>query len=309
MQTQVNQQMRILVTGATGFIGRRLLSRLDRAVVLTRNIERAKEQLAGCNVSVFGWDPASEPAPPEAFHDVDAVIHLAGDPVANGRWRKEKKARIRDSRVQGTRNLVATLADLSAKPKVLVSASAVGFYGTRGDEELDEASPAGNDFLADVCFHWEAEARKAEAVGIRVVMPRVGMVLGKEGGALSKMLRPFKMCVGGRLGNGRQWWPWIHANDMVNLILFAVENDGLAGPVNGTSPNPVTNREFTKTLARVLRRPAIFPMPRFMLRALFGEFGGVLMTSQRALPSAVLDAGFSFEYPLLEEALRAAVKN
>jgi len=308
MQTKVNQQMRILITGATGFIGRRLLSRLDRAVVLTRDIERAKEQLAGCNVSVFGWDSASEPAPPEAFHDVDAVIHLAGDPVASGRWRKKKKARIRDSRVHGTRNLVATLADLSSKPKVLVSASAVGFYGTRGDEELDEASPVGNDFLADVCFHWEAEARKAEAVGIRVVMPRVGMVLGKEGGALSKMLRPFKMCLGGRLGNGRQWWPWIHADDLVKLILFAVENDGLAGPVNGTSPNPVTNREFTKTLARVLRRPAIFPMPRFMLHALFGEFGGVLMTSQRALPSAVLDAGFSFEYPLLEEALRAAVK-
>lgn len=298
--------MRALVTGATGFVGHRLLARLERPVVLSRNAARAKQSLAEFKVDAYDWDAANEPAPAEAFADVDAVIHLAGEPVAEGRWTAAKKVRLRESRVAGTRNLVQTLAQLQEKPKVLVSASAVGYYGSRGDQILDESAGPEDDFLAEICVAWEAESQKAREAGIRVVNPRVGIVLGEDGGALSKMLTPFKLGLGSPLGNGKQWMPWIHIDDLVGLILHAVEHEELGGPMNGTAPNPVTNREFTKTLGKVLGRPTFFPpVPGFMLRLMMGEFGTVLLTSQRAVPKAALDTGYKFKFAELGPALRA----
>lgn len=294
--------MRALVTGATGFIGRRLLASLEDPVILSRHPARARHDLG--DLRAFPWDPSGEAPPSEAFQGVDTVFHLAGDPVAGGRWNEAKKARIRDSRVLGTRNLVTTLAGLESKPRVLVAASAVGFYGDRGDEILDENSPHGAGVLTEVCREWEAEAAKASELGIRVVSIRIGVVLGPGGGALKEMLPPFRMFVGGRLGSGRQWLPWIHLDDLIGIFLHAAGDDGLSGPVNGTGPNPVTNAEFTRILASCLRRPAILPVPALALRILFGGFSEVLLSSQRALPRAAEAAGFIFRYPRLEEALR-----
>ena len=297
--------MRALVTGATGFVGKRLLARLENPVILSRNAERAAKSLAKFGATVHAWDPQGGPPPAAAFSGIDTVIHLAGDPVAEGRWNAGKKARIRDSRVIGTRNLVAGLRALPIKPGVLVSASAVGWYGPRGDEELTESSPPADDFLAEVCVAWEREAAAARELGIRVVPIRVGIVLGERGGALAKMLTPFKLGLGSPLGSGRQYMPWIHIDDLVEMILFAAREPGVTGPLNGTAPNPVTNREFTKTFGRVLGRPTFFPpVPGFMLRLMFGEFANALLGSQRVLPKAALAAGFAFRYSDLEPALR-----
>ena len=300
--------MRALVTGATGFVGHRLLPRLEEPVVLSRDPVRARESLASRNVTAFEWHAAEGPPPVEAFDGVDCVIHLAGESVGEGRWNEAKKNRIRESRVAGTRNLVEGIARLDKKPRVLVSASAVGYYGSRGDQVLTESTSPGDDFLAEVCIGWEEEAAKARQHGVRVVSMRVGVVLGSGGGALAKMLTPFRLGVGGRLGDGRQWMPWIHIDDLVGIILHSCQNDSVSGPVNGTTPNPVTNFEFTKTLGRVLKRPTVFPMPRFMLRLALGEFGDVLLTSQRAVPEAAQKSGYEFQYPDLEGALRAILK-
>ncbi len=300
--------MRALVTGATGFVGTRLLARLENPVVLSRHADKAAKALAKFGVQVQQWDPQGGPPPPAAFNGVDTVIHLAGDPVAEGRWNAQKKARIRDSRVIGTRNLVAALRALPVKPGVLVSASAVGLYGPRGDEELTEASSPADDFLAEVCASWEREAVAARDFGVRVVPIRVGIVLGEGGGALRKMLTPFKLGLGSPLGSGRQYMPWIHIDDLVEMMLFAAREPSVTGPLNGTAPHPVTNREFTKTLGRVLGRPTFFPpVPGFMLRLIFGEFANALLGSQRVLPQAALAAGFPFKYPELEPALRGVL--
>ncbi len=297
--------MPALVTGATGLIGRALCPRLDAPHVLSRNPDSARAKLG--EVRAFGWpDLTAGPPPAEALAGVDRVFHLAGEPVAEGRWTKAKKERIRASRELGTRQLVAGLAQLEERPKVLVSASAVGYYGDGGDAVLDEDAPAGEDFLAEVCVAWEDEARKAEALGIRVVLLRIGIVLGPGGGALSKMLTPFRMGVGGRIGSGRQYMPWVHVDDVVGLMLFAADNDDLRGPLN-TAPDPVTNRDFTKTLGRVLRRPTIFPVPGFGLKMLFGEFAGALLASQRTSCAKAKEAGYRFEYSELEGALRASL--
>ena len=234
------------------------------------------------------------------------MFHLAGESVGEGRWTAAKKQRIRDSRVIGTRRLVEGLAALEQKPRVLVVASAIGYYGSRGDETLDESSAPGDDFLAQVCRDWEAEARAAEKLGIRVVNTRFGIVLG-NGGALKKMLLPFKLGAGGRLGNGRQWMSWVHVDDVVGILLAAAIDEQYRGPVNTVAPTPVTNREFTRVLASVLHRPAIFPVPAFGLRLVVGEFAEVLLGSQRVLPKAAQRAGYAFHYPELAEALRAAV--
>jgi uncharacterized protein (TIGR01777 family) len=226
--------------------------------------------------------------------------------VAEGRWTGEKKARIRDSRVKGTRNLVAGLRALPSRPRVLVCASAVGFYGDRGDEVLDEASAPGGDFLAGVCREWEAEAAAAEGLGVRVVHLRLGVVLGR-GGALRRMLLPFRLGVGGTLGSGRQWFPWIHVEDAAGLFLHAAAAEGLRGPVNAVAPAPCTNREFTKALGRVLRRPTVLPAPRFGVRLALGEFADLLFASARVLPRAALASGYAFRFPGLEEAIRASV--
>jgi uncharacterized protein (TIGR01777 family) len=296
--------MRVLVTGATGFVGRRLLAKLDRPVVLSRDAARAEKSLAKFQVKAFGWDP-EKPPPAEAFDGIDALIHLAGDPVAEGRWTEAKKERIRESRVAGTRNLVATLRAIGGRPKVLVSASAVGIYGDRGDEQLDEHSQHAHDFLAEVCQGWEHEALEAASLGIRVATVRVGIVLGEKGGALGKMLTPFYLGLGSPLGSGDQFMPWVHIDDLVGIFLHAAKHNQVQGALNGVAPNPVTNREFTKTLGRVIGRWTFMPpVPGFVLRTMLGEFANVLLTSQRVYPVATKQCGYVFQYPELEPALR-----
>ncbi|MEX2173194.1 MAG: TIGR01777 family oxidoreductase [Pirellulaceae bacterium] len=296
--------MRALVTGATGFVGRRLVSRLDRPVVLSRNAARAEKSLAQFQVKAFDWDP-QRPPPAEAFDGVDAVFHLAGDPVAEGRWTESKKARILNSRVLGTRNLVSTLRAIGKGLPVLVSASAIGMYGSRGDELLDETSPPGDDFLAEVCKGWEREAAEARQLGARVVSVRVGIVLGPKGGPLSKMLLPFRFGMGSPLGTGQQYMSWIHLDDLVGILLHAAQTPSVHSPLNGVSPNPVTNRKFTDVLGKVLGRPTFMPpLPRIVLRPMLGEVADVVLGSQRVLPTATLAAGYRYQYPELEPALR-----
>jgi len=298
--------MKTLITGGTGFIGTNLVSRLDCPVVLGRNPERIRKALKG--VEARQWDPAGE-IDPAVFAGVDTVYHLAGEPVFNGRWDSEKKERIMRSRVEGTRTMVRALARLAPdqRPSTLISSSAIGYYGSRGEEMLTESSRPGNDFLATVCRRWEEEAMLAEELGIRVVTPRIGVVLGRDGGALAKMLTPFKLGLGGRLGNGRQFMSWIHIDDLIGIMLHAVKNPAVRGPINGVTPNPVTNREFTAALAGALHRPAILPVPGFVLRAALGEFAAVLLGSQRVMPDKAIQTGYKFIHPLVKGAMQAAI--
>lgn len=297
--------MKALVTGATGFVGRRLLRLLDGPVVLSRNPDRARNTLGPLAGSIHRWEPLEGLPPAEAFVGVDVVLHLAGESVADGRWTVAQKARIRDSRIVGTRNLVRGIgAATGGRPKTLVSASAVGYYGSRGDEELTEAASPAADFLAEVCVAWEREAVAAEAFGVRVVTPRTGIVLGAGGGALGKMLTPFKLGVGGPLGNGRQWMPWVHVADLARLYLHAAETHSIRGPMNAVAPQPVRNADFTRALARQLHRPAFMPAPYFGLRLVFGEFAEVLFASQRVIPKVAVDTGFVFQFPEIAGALR-----
>ncbi|MCU0693406.1 MAG: TIGR01777 family oxidoreductase [Polyangiaceae bacterium] len=297
--------MKALIAGGTGLLGRELLTNLQDSVVLSRDPVRAS-QTRGVGRAVC-WDPAFEPAPRDALQGIDVVFNLAGEPVAEGRWTEDKKRRIRDSRVMGTRNLVAGLRALDRKPAVLVSASAVGYYGDRGDEELDETSQAGSGFLAEVCTEWEGEALAAEAIGVRVVCVRIGIVLAPGGGALARMLKPFKMGAGGRLGSGRQWMPWIHIDDVVGVLLHAGRTGAVRGAINAVSPQPVTNAEFTRALGHAVHRPAFFPVPKTALRIAFGEMSGVLMASQRVLPRVADSTGYEFKHAGLEGALAAVM--
>jgi hypothetical protein len=300
----------ILITGATGFIGRRLSAALKEKecelAIVSREPRRTSAQLPQARL-VEAWNPVQEPAPVSMIEQVQAIVHLAGESVA-GRWTEAKKRAIRHSRVQGTRNLVAAIAQAQTRPRVLVSASAVGYYGNRGDETLTEASAPGSDFLAEVCQAWEAEARRAEAHGVRVVCLRIGIVLGRDGGALQRMLPPFQLGLGGPLGSGRQWMPWVQRDDVAGLAIHALENETISGSVNATAPEPVRNSEFTKTLGRVLSRPTLFPVPELALKLLMGEFATVLLASQRVLPARAQAAGYVFRYPALESALRACLK-
>ncbi|MFQ5882501.1 MAG: TIGR01777 family oxidoreductase [Candidatus Methylomirabilales bacterium] len=297
----------VLVTGATGFIGRALCAVLRERgqafTALSRRPERAKAALPGVK-EAWKWRPKLEPAPLAAIQGAGAVVHLAGESVA-GRWTAEKKRAIRDTRVIGTRHLVEAIGEAKSKPGVLVCASAVGYYGDRGEEELTEEAGPGSDFLAEVCTAWEAEARRAEEFGVRVVMLRTGIVLGRGGGALKQMLLPFKLGLGGPLGSGKQWMPWVHLDDLVGIILHAIQHASVSGPVNATAPTPVRNREFTKALARVLHRPAILPAPAFGLKLLLGEFADVLLASQRVLSKRIRESGYTFRHPSLEPALGA----
>lgn len=297
--------MRTLVTGGTGFVGRPLVARLAEPTLLSRDVHKAKAEFPSARV--FRWNPEAEEPPAEAFDGVEAVIHLAGDPVAEGRWNAEKKRRIRDSRVLGTRRLVAALERLPVRPKVLVSASAIGYYGSRGDEVLDDSAISGRDFLAEVCLAWEQEALAAQNLGLRVACPRIGLVLGPRGGALAKILPLFRFGLGGRLGSGRQWMSWIHLDDLVGLLLAAAGDDRWTGPFNAVSPHPVTNADFTRSLARVVRRPALFPAPEFMLRLGIGQFASILLASQRCVPRVAEERGYRFQFPEIEGALRASV--
>ena len=273
--------MIVAVTGASGFIGRRLTERLRAAGHTVREISLR-----------------SGPVIVPVCH---AVVHLAGEPVAQ-RWTRSARDRILMSRVEGTKSLVKALSE--HPPPVLISASGIGYYGSCGNEILTETSKPGTDFLAQVVTGWEREARSAEGIGVRVVLLRFGMVLGRGGGALKKMLVPFRLGLGGRLGSGRQWMSWIHLDDLISLIGFAIESGQCKGAMNAVAPHPVTNAEFTHDLARALRRPAIFPVPEFALKLLYGEMAEVILGSQRVVPEAVLQAGFEFRFPELGPALR-----
>ena len=240
---------------------------------------------------------------------LDAVIHLAGEGIAGLRWTDEKKKAIRDSRVNGTRNLINTLAGLKQKPKVLIAGSAMGFYGDRGDELVTETSPPGDTFLSEVCKEWEMESRRAEDSGIRTVLLRTSIVLSKDGGALATMLTPFKLGVGGVVGSGKQWMSWISLDDVIGVINYAIENENLRGAVNVASPNPVTNEEFTKTLGEVLYRPTFLPLPEFAVNLVFGEMGdALLIDSTRVEPKRLQEAGYEFKFTHLKSALENAVK-
>jgi uncharacterized protein (TIGR01777 family) len=269
----------------------------------------------GVEVVSFSREPSRLPAAqrrngrvwPPSPDDValDAVVHLLGEPVV-GRWTRAKREAILSSRVDGTRRLIEAIEALSParRPRVLVSASAIGFYGDRGDEALAEGSSAGSDFLADVCVQWEREAARAESLGVRTVMLRIGIVLSRRGGALEAMLPAFRMGLGGTMGSGSQWWPWIHIEDLVGLARFAVDHEDIRGPLNATAPEPVQQREFAATLARVLARPAFLPAPAFALRAALGAFSQELLASRRVLPERARKGGFSFRFPRLEDSLR-----
>lgn len=301
--------MNILITGATGLIGRHLTLRLRRdgheIVAWVRDEQRARQQLGAevCLISA-GSATSGGPSLEVAVGRADAVINLAGEPIADGRWSAKRKAAIYDSRINLTRRLVNAIEVAERRPEVLVSASAVGFYGDRGGEKIDEEFPPGEGFLADVCRDWEDEARAAEALGVRVSIPRIGIVLARDGGALAKMLPPFRAGVGGPLGDGRQFMPWIHLEDLVELLALAVTARRYRGPFNATAPNPVTNRVFAKALGRVLRRPAIFRVPGPMLSIALGQLSAAVLQGQRAEPKRLESLGFAFRFDRVEEALR-----
>lgn len=294
--------MNIAITGATGFIGSHLTRALLNAGHSVRVLGRQRPANLPAAVEFAEWRSTDAEPAPESLAGLDAVIHLAGEPVAQ-RWTPEVKQRIRASRVDGTRHLVNALSTQSRRPQVLICASAIGIYGSRGDEILTEKSAPGDDFLAAVTMEWEKSAVLAEALGIRVVRLRFGVILGRDGGALVKMLLPFRLGVGGRIGSGRQWMSWIHIDDVIGLILFALTDGRVREALNATAPEPVTNAEFTRELASALHRPAIFPVPKVALKVLFGEMAGVILGSQRVLPEAAKNAGFKFEYPQLRPAL------
>jgi uncharacterized protein (TIGR01777 family) len=300
--------MRVVITGATGTIGVALASALhargDSVVALSRDAERGR-QVLGANAEVTAWpDPLGAPAPAAALRGSDAVVHLLGEPVAQ-RWTDASKRRIRESRVLSTRNLVSALNALAddERPGVLVSQSATGYYGPRGDEPLDESAPAGSDFLAEVVIAWEYEAHQADTK-LRVALTRTGVVLSPSGGALAKMLPPFKLGVGGPVAGGRQYVPWIHLDDVVGALLCAVDNRAASGPINVTAPNPASNAQLSTALGRVLHRPAVLPVPGFALKLLYGEMAEMVTTGQRARPVELEQLGYQFAHPELEEALR-----
>lgn len=299
--------MIVTVTGATGLIGRKLVgaltSRGDDVTVLSRNPDNAAQALG---VAAERWDPAAEAAPVSALAGRDAVIHLAGEPIAQ-RWNERSRKAIVESRTLGTRNLVAGLLSADPRPPVLVSASAVGYYGPRGDERLDESAAPGTDFSADVCVAWERETQTAAKAGVRVAVIRTGIVLDPAGGALAKMLPFFKLGIGGPVAGGDQYMSWIHVDDSVALYLEALDNSAYSGPVNGTAPEPATNKEFSKALGRALHRPALAPVPALALKALYGEMSEIVTEGQRVVPAKALELGFEFRHPDLDEALRSAL--
>jgi uncharacterized protein (TIGR01777 family) len=300
--------MRITVTGATGLIGSRIvaarLARGDEVTVLSRDPDRARGALGG--VEAHAWSPVQGPAPAAALSGRDGVIHLAGENIAQ-RWTEESKRRIHDSRELGTRNLVAGLAAAEPRPRALASASGVGYYGPRADEPLTEDAAPGDDFLARVCVAWEREAQAASALGVRVVNLRNAVVLDKSGGALSKMLPFFRLGIGGPVAGGRQYLPWIHVDDVVGLYLAALDDDSWSGPFNAGAPDPPTNRDFSRALGRALRRPALAPVPGFVVRLLYGDMAEIVTEGQRAVPQRALEHGYAFRQTDLDAALRDAL--
>ncbi len=302
--------MRVFVTGGTGLIGTRLIKHLlgrgDQVVLLTRREAAVKDKFAGC--TLVQGDPTLPGAWQEAAADCDGVVNLAGRNIFDKRWSRAFKEELYDSRIKTTLNVADALkrkpVRADGSPKVLVNASAIGWYGAHSDEELDEDSPPATDYMAELCVAWEKAARTVESAGVRCAMVRVGIVLDKEGGALAKLLFPFKMGVGGPVGNGKQWMSWIHHEDMTGIFLLGLDNSAATGPLNGTGPNPVTNRAFGKALGAALHRPAFLPTPAFALRLVLGEVADVVATGQRVLPRKPLALGYSYKFPTLDAALK-----
>jgi uncharacterized protein (TIGR01777 family) len=285
---------------------RHLYERGDEVAVLSRSADRASSILGG-GVDAFGWEPTEGPAPAAAFEGCEGVVNLMGEPIAQ-RWSDDARTRIRESREVGTRNLLAGLREgAGPRMRVFVSQSAVGWYGPHGDEELDESAPNGDGFEAEVVAAWEREAAKAEELGLRVVLTRTGVVLSGEGGALEKMLPPFKMGVGGPVAGGKQYVPWVHLDDVVGAIVFCLDNEDASGPINVTAPEPVTNTDLSKALGRALHRPAVMPVPGFAVKVLYGEMAEIVTTGKRAVPKRLRELGYEFRRPDLEDALHEAV--
>jgi uncharacterized protein (TIGR01777 family) len=297
--------MKILISGSHGLVGTALIKALEPG---RHEIHRLVRHYPG-SPDEIEWSPDRYSIALSLIEGFDAVVHLAGESIAEGRWIDEKKKRIRESRVKGTKLLSDALANLTQPPKTLISASAIGYYGDRDDEVLTETSAPGNDFLSEVCVEWEQATSHATTMGIRVMNARFGIILAKDGGALKKMLPPFRMGIGGRIGSGKQWMSWIALDDVIGALKFALTNDSLAGPANFVAPNPVRNAEFTKRLGNVLSRPTIFPIPAFGVRFAFGEMAdALLLSSQRVEPTRLKDAGYQFKYSQLAPALSNILK-
>ena len=296
--------MKVAITGATGFVGRRLVERLQeqghQPLILTRN--PAAAQRAFPTLEIIAYTPTESGSWQQAIAGCDAVVNLAGEPIAESRWTPKHKQEILNSRQLGTQKIVEAIAQANPKPAVLVNASAIGYYGTSETATFDETSPAGNDFLAEVCQAWEAEAKKVKDAGVRLVILRLGIVLG-NGGALAKMIPPFKLFAGGPLGTGRQWFSWIHRDDLVNLILEALSRPDIEGVLNATALNPVRMSELCQNLGKTLERPSWLPVPSFALEALLGEGAKVVLEGQQVLPKRTTSYGFKYQYPTLKQAL------
>ena len=292
-----SRRQTVAITGASGMVGTALATVLRDSGHTPFNITRKASGESGENIL---WDPASGLKDPSRLETVDTVVHLAGENIAAGRWTPALKDRIRRSRIEGTRSLVKSIATSSHRPKTFVCASAIGFYGERGDTLLDENAVAGTGFLADVCREWEHEAEAAKDLGVRVVKVRIGVVLSPKGGALAKMLLPFKLGAGGIIGSGKQYWSWIGLHDLVRIIAFCIDHDSIQGAVNAVSPNPMTNYDFTKGVGRALHRPTLFPLPAFVAKLVLGEMANeLLLSSTRVTPKKLQEHGFEFHYPEL----------
>ena len=302
--------MKIAITGATGFIGSSLVARLQKSghqvMILTRNTSYARKIFpspAFPNIEIVNYTPTMVGSWQNAISGCDSVVNLAGESIAEGRWTQEKKQEILQSRQLTTQNLVTAIANAEQKPSVLVNASAIGYYGTSETATFTENSPSGNDFLAEVCQVWEAEAQKVSDAGVRLVILRLGVVLAMDGGALAKMITPFKMFAGGPIGSGNQWFSWIHRDDVVNLIIQAVTDSSMSGVYNATAPNPVRMNELSQTMGTVMNRPSWLPVPSFAIEALLGDGAIVVLEGQQVLPKRTLNTGFKYQYPNLQGAL------
>ena len=298
--------MNILMSGGTGLLGQQLTRSLIEdghdVTILTRNPDKSTSLPASARL--VWWDAASTENWSDEMEAADVVVHLAGENLAEGRWTDERKRRIRESRVRSGQALASAIKQSQNPPAAFIQASAVGYYGPRKDGVIDESTGPGSDFLAHVCFEWEAATASVERMGVRRAIARTGIVLSQDEGALPRMLLPFKLYVGGKVGDGKQWWPWIHVEDEIRALRFLIEHDDASGPFNLTAPNPVTNQEFAKTLGSVMGKPSLLPVPSAALSLAFGEMSTVLLDGQRAVPSRLMECGFEFKYPNLEDALK-----